>query len=310
MTSIIQELGELCGNELYCKREDLLPYSFGGNKARKAAAFFEQIDAGGFDYVLSYGSAGSNHARVVANLCAGRGLDCEIVTPLEASAPSFNLLLTERFGAKRTVVPVSEVHDTIEARLETLRQSGRRPYFIPGGGHGNLGTGAYAECWREIAAEAERLERPFDLVFLASGTGATQAGLVCGALLDGSDTKIVGISIARKCPVGRQVVVDAVRDYLALFDADFTEERIQRTVCFIDRYMGSGYGPGSAETLETVRDTLRRYGLPLDCTYTGKAFRGMKEYLREERISGKRILFLHTGGTPLFFDDLARWNTE
>lgn len=31
-------------NALYIKRDDLIPYSFGGNKARKACLFFEEID--------------------------------------------------------------------------------------------------------------------------------------------------------------------------------------------------------------------------------------------------------------------------
>lgn len=31
------------GNKLYIKRDDLVPYSFGGNKARKGVLFFEEI---------------------------------------------------------------------------------------------------------------------------------------------------------------------------------------------------------------------------------------------------------------------------
>ena len=46
-------------------------------------------------------------------------------------------------------------------------------------------------------------------------------------------------------------------------------------------------------------------------TYTGKAFYGMVKYLEEnqiqgKQIQGKQILFLHTGGTPLFFDFLEQ----
>lgn len=46
VNSIIQELGQYQGNQLYIKREDLIPFSFGGNKARKAALFFEDFDKG------------------------------------------------------------------------------------------------------------------------------------------------------------------------------------------------------------------------------------------------------------------------
>ena len=39
----VQYLGEFNGNRLWIKREDLLGFSFGGNKARKAELFFQGI---------------------------------------------------------------------------------------------------------------------------------------------------------------------------------------------------------------------------------------------------------------------------
>ena len=37
-----------------------------------------------------------------------------------------------------------------------------------------------------------------------------------------------------------------------------------------------------------------------------KAFWGMKEYLKEKQVKGKKVLFLHTGGGPLFYDYLTK----
>ena len=37
-------------NNIYIKRDDLFPFSFGGNKARKAVNFFKEIDNGDFDW--------------------------------------------------------------------------------------------------------------------------------------------------------------------------------------------------------------------------------------------------------------------
>ena len=39
-------------NNIYIKRDDLFPFSFGGNKARKAVNFFKEIDNGDFDTVV------------------------------------------------------------------------------------------------------------------------------------------------------------------------------------------------------------------------------------------------------------------
>ncbi len=302
MRTIIQDLGEYEGNHLWMKREDLIPFSFGGNKARKAELFFQKIDEGGFDCVVSYGSGSSNHCRVIANECCKRKLPCYIIGPEEACAPSFNSQMIELFGAETIIVPVKQVHNTINRKLEELKNQGKRPYFIEGGGHGNIGTEAYVQCYREIQEFETANNVHFDYIFFASGTGTTQAGLVCGQLLSGDDRTIVGISIARKNPRGRNIVLDSIRSYLG---DQINEDRIQAATVFLDDYT-SGYGKDYQTVVETIENVMKRYGIPLDATYTGKAFMGMKEQIKKENIKGKNILSIHTGGTPLFFDALRK----
>ena len=52
-------------------------------------------------------------------------------------------------------------------------------------------------------------------------------------------------------------------------------------------------------------EQMRINGMPLNKTYTGKAFWGMTEYIKKNDIKHKNILFINTGGAPLFFDDLG-----
>ncbi len=289
----------------------MIPYSFGGNKARKAQLFFEEIDNGDYDYVVTYGSSHSNHCRVVANMAAERGLKCVIIGPSEVSDSTYNSIMMEVFGAEIIVVPVEEVSRTIDNKLDELRQSGHRPYFIMGGGHGNIGTKAYVRCYEEIKQFEIDNDLEFDYIFFASGTGTTQAGLVCGQLLYGDDRKIIGISIARKNPRGRDVVIDSIREFLEAepnveLGKDITEDEISEKTIFLDDYTGDGYGVDNVEIEDTIRKSLVTYGMPLDSTYTGKAFLGMEKYIQENHIEDKNILFIHTGGTPLFFDDLNK----
>ena len=42
----------------------------------------------------------------------------------------------------------------------------------------------------------------------------------------------------------------------------------------------------------------------MDTTYVGKAFYGMINYINKEKLNDKNILFLNTGGLPLFFEQL------
>ena len=209
--------------------------------------------------------------------------------------------MMEIFGAEITTVPVSEVHDTIEGKISELKAAGKHPYFIEGGGHGNIGTEAYVQCYNEIKEQESELGTVFDHIFFASGTGTTHAGLVCGKLLNNDKKNIVGISIARKNPRGRNVVIDSIKNYLSASDKKFSDEMIDSSTVFIDDYT-AGYGKEDVKVIETITNVLKTYGIPLDATYTGKAFMGMKEYIEKEKIKNKNILFIHTGGTPLFFD--------
>ena len=293
-------------NNLYVKREDFIPVSFGGNKARKAIKFFEIIDAGDYDTVVTYGSSSSNHCRVVANMAAARGMECYIIGPEEASEETFNSKLMHLFDAEMTIVPTSKVHDTIEKKLEELRSRGKKPYFISGGGHGNIGTQAFAECYEEICEYEKENNIKFDYIFFASGTGTTHAGLVCGQLMHKDERKIVGISIARKNPRGRDVVLESIHDYLREHSVHVEDALIENATVFCDQYVNDGYGKVNKKINETIIRVMREHGLPLDATYTGKAFWGMQEYIKENGITDKNILFIHTGGTPLFFDALEK----
>lgn len=291
-------------NSIYIKRDDLIPFSFGGNKARKASYFFQEIDTGGYGSVVTYGSSSSNHCRVVANMCVARKLPCTIISPEESSKPTFNSQMMSLFGAKILRVPVVKVHETIESVLNDARSEGYNPYFIGGGGHGDLGTQAYFDCYKEIRAYETIEHIHFDYIFLASGTGTTQAGLVCGQLFYNEKRSIIGISIARTESKGRQVVVDCINSYLQNKDLIVSNDKILETTNFVDDYIGEGYSSSSVMVRNTINEVMMNYGIPMDLTYTGKAYFGMLDYISRNSISGKNILFIHTGGTPLFFDTL------
>lgn len=290
-------------NEFFIKREDSFPFSFGGNKSRKGMLFWKEIKKNKSDYIVTYGSSSSNHCRVIANIAVSEGLPCCIISPKEIADETFNKKLMEKFGAKIIFTEIKNVRETIDKTLEDLKKEGFNPFFIQGGGHGNTGTRAYVECFEEILEYEEKMGIKFDYIFHASGTGTTQAGLVCGKILKKDSKKIIGISIARKNPYGKNVVKESVIEFLG---NTYPEEFIDENIIFIDEYLAEGYGKANKEIRKTINDIMKKYGLPLDKTYTGKAFWGMQEYIKKNNIKDKKILFIHTGGTPLFFDDLRR----
>lgn len=295
----LQKLKFSCNNNhIYMKRDDLLPFSFGGNKARKADYFFEDMMKKSCDVVVTYGSHSSNHCRIVANMAARNGMKCIIISPSEDYHETSNSKMVNFFGAKVITVPVKDVAKTIDDTVEELKKS-NNPYFIQGGGHGNLGTQAYVDTYNEICDFEREQNINFDYIFHASGTGTTQAGLVCGQLLTKkTEQKIIGISIARQNPRGKQVVIDSINSYLG------DEKDHKDIVNFTDDYICGGYGVYNQEILDIIKNVLINDGIALNTTYTGKAFWGMTEFIKHKNISDKNILFINTGGTPLFFDDL------
>lgn len=304
VTPVVPLSGDYGDNHFYIKRDDMLPFSFGGNKVRKAAEFYREIKNSDTDVVMTYGSNSSNHCRIIANMAASMGLACHVISPEENRERLYNTAFVEQLGAVIETCPVTKVAETIENRKAAYRREGKHPYFIIGGGHGRPGTESYVKAYREICAYEKENRIYFDYIFHASGTGATQAGLVCGQLLNGDrDRQIVGISIAREQGRGRTVVKDSIREYLG---ERFAELYREDALLFMDEYRFDGYGNYSGEVLSLIDRVMEREGIPLDTTYVGKAFYGMCAFLKEHDIKDKNVLFIHTGGTPLYFDLLLK----
>lgn len=287
-------------NNHYILREDLIPFSFGGNKVRKNINFFKEILFRGCNHVVTYGSKSSNHARVVANFSVKNSIKCTIITPENDEKATFNSQINHVLGANIIYTPLNKVKETIENTLNDLENNGERPYFIEGGGHGLIGTKAYVDAFKYIKDFSKTKNIRFDYIFLASGTGATQAGLVIGGFLNNYSSKIIGISVARDSQRGAQVIKESIEEY-------FTEEKIpikNLEINFFDEYLSGGYSKYNQEISMYINKYFNLYGIPLDTTYTGKAVYGMHEYLKNKNIKNKNILFIHTGGTPLYFDYL------
>ena len=310
MTPIYRCNGEYGDNEIYIKRDDLLPFSFGGNKVRKAQKFYQEIKEEQPTVLVTYGSSSSNHCRIIANMATALGISCQIISPEENNHETANSKIVKSLGAKVKYCPVTKVKETIDETLEELGQTGK-PYFIMGGGHGNPGTAGYLDAYEEILKYEKIKHMEFDYIFHASGTGATQAGLLVGQLLnEREEQKIVGISIARKKEAGGKVVLESVKEFLDwlvlnhVITSETQEElkkKAEEKLFFEDNYCLKGYGDYHEGVEKTIQKVEALEGIAMDTTYVGKAFWGMAEYLKEKGIKNKKVLFIHTGGTPLYF---------
>lgn len=285
------------GNRFFIKREDLLPYGFGGNKLRIAMCYMWDFHAKNATHMLAYGNPRSNLCRTLANLCAGEGVPITILSPGDENGQrcdSFNERLSRAFGARILPCDKHNVSAAVDAALREIRAAGGNPYYIYGDlyGKGNeaVPTAAYVPVYDEICEQDK-----FDVIALACGTGMTQAGLLCGQQLRGGSERIIGLSIARDTASARAQILAYANAYLA----PATLEGSSVEVCDDWRETYGHYGEAVAQTIDRM---MRQYGIPMDGTYTGKAYHALQALCEAEEWENKSILFLHTGGAPLFFD--------
>jgi D-cysteine desulfhydrase len=286
-------LGAELGIDLRVKRDDLLPAPAGGNKVRKCARIFRDLVPNGVDAIITHGGAQSNHARIVATESARRGLACVLVLHGDTNTPlGGNLLLSTLVGARIVMTSHSALWDTVKRCEAELLSQGATPFIVPGGGHCLEGAQAYADAVDELAGQLE-LDWTPDFVVHASGTGATQAGLLAGIERRQWQTVVVGISVGRVSARGTPIVEECyhlLRERMGLTTT-------ARPVLFRDDWLCGGYEAFDAGILNTIAAAAGSEGLLLDPTYTGKAFTGLRQLARSGFIpAGSKVLFWHTGG--------------
>lgn len=296
----IQHFGEYLGNEIFIKRDDLTEPTLGGNKVRKLDLFLKEAQRQKVDYVVTYGAAQSNHCRLTVSMARKLGFRVLLIlAKTDQVNYNGNFLIYDLYDTEIVWTDTDKVPETIEATLEGLREKGYKPYFIQGGGHGDLGTHAYKLAFDEILLQEKELDIYFDKIFHASGTGTTQAGLIAGNLLNKSEKHIVGISVARNRERGVEVIDDSIRSYLV---TDNKSKSFSQDITFLDHYIGKGYADIYPEIIRTIKNVAKESSILLDPVYTGKAFYGMLDTIKHHQIKGKNILFIHTGGIPLLFN--------
>ena len=291
------------GNKIYIKREDLYPLYFGGNKVRIAQEFFADMDHQSKTCIIGYGNARSNMTRAIANISASRGVYCIIVSSADEDGnrtDTLNNHVVEMCGAEVIYCEktAESVSSALQKAFELAESKGYKPYYIYGDiyGKGNEATpvNAYFKVYQEINRQSLQMGVAFDYIFLATGTGMTQSGLLAGKKAANGRQEIIGISVARRSNVERDIIKKNLRKFgVAVDDSEVT---------VIDEYVGNGYGIANKEINTIIDEMIVRHGIALDPTYTGKAYNGMLSYIEENNIKDKNIMFIHTGGTPLFYD--------
>ncbi len=294
-TPVIKMKTKLNNNEVYIKRDDLLPFSFGGNKVRIAYEYYKDMLGKNKNCMIAYGSTSSNLCRILTNICASNNIPCHTIVPCDIDGQypkSINIELCKMCDANIHYCKRENVADTVEIVYNECVSSGYSPYYINGDKYGkgneDVPIRAYLNASEELKQQFHDMNIEFDYIVLPVGQATTLAGLLLG--LKTTDTKFIGISIARK----KEQVISSLTEYIGKYGENI--DLINKKVEIFDEYMFGGYGKYNSEILTKIKDVYKTDGIITDPTYSGKALLGADYVISNKNITNSKILFLHTGG--------------
>jgi D-cysteine desulfhydrase family pyridoxal phosphate-dependent enzyme len=287
----------LGGPQILVKRDDLTGLGMGGNKVRKLEFLIAEAQANGARMLITTGAAQSNHCRQTAAAAARMGYSCHLVLTRNTDGSSNgNLLLDSLFGAEITWCEKAERDSVLSQVFDSAWNAGKRPFLIPYGGSNPVGASAYAMAFSEMVSQGLSP----DVIVFPSSSGGTQAGLVLGAKINRSSTRIMGISVdepADNLKIKVSILANAAAEQMQIFEVVETNE-----ILVDDHYIGQGYGVLSALERDAIRLFARKEGLLLDPVYTGRAAGALIDLIQKGILkAGEQVLFWHTGGTPALF---------
>jgi L-cysteate sulfo-lyase len=185
-------------------------------------------------------------------------------------------------------------------RAEELRELGRRPYVIPGGGSNPVGALGYVTAALELVEQTNDAGLDVDCLVTATGSTGTQAGLVAGLEGCRSGIPVLGICVRAPKAAQEEKVFALAQRTAELLGVPGVVAR-ERVVANSD-YVGAGYGIPTDGMMEALELVARNEGILLDPVYSGKAMAGLIDLVRRGRFTrDQNVVFLHTGGAAGLF---------
>ncbi len=297
-------LSAALGVEVWFKRDDLTGFGLGGNKVRALEYLLGDALGRGSDCLVTGSGPQSNWAMLAALAARRCGLDAYLVCYGQPVPATGNLLLAQLAGAQVSFTgnPDRASVDAGSATLAVeLRRAGRRPCVLPRGGATPVGALGYARASLELAEQlcAASL-RPRQL-WLATGSGGTQAGLLTGARWLRLPYDVVGVTVSRAAMECVQQISELAAGAARLFGTCAPDNG---EVTVLDGFLGPGYGIPSLAGADAARLVARTEGVFLDPVFGAKAMAaliGVSGGVLDDCSAGGPIIFLVTGGAPTLF---------
>jgi D-cysteine desulfhydrase len=300
------DIGLNC-EQLLVKRDDQSGEAYGGNKVRKLEFLLADALEQGCDGVITFGTAGSNHALATAVYARQCGLQCFSMLTPQPVAHSVRRNLLSGYAIGNQLHGFETYEDSVSAARDMCSDAGEKRQklcMIRGGGSSPLGCVGFVNAGLELAQQlaSEGLEKP-DVIYVALGTMGTVTGLMLGLRAAGISSQVIAIRV-----VAGEVANEARYRRLYRETCDLltgADSSFPAPVASIERpdvrhnFFGPGYGFLTRESMQAVAIAKNKLGIALEGTYTGKTYAAMMADMQAGLLEGKKVLFWNTYSSAL-----------
>ncbi len=249
-----------------------------GNKEFKLKKNLLAIKRRGCSSVLSFGGAWSNHLHAFSYACEGLGLTAMAAVRGEEQVSNELLQDAVKHGLKVHYLSRTDYRLRDEGTfVERLCASLGCDTWLPEGGSNEMAV----EGCKSIAVQLNNIAatRPTHIV-VAVGTGATLAGIICGAE---EPQQVIGVPVVRDDRLEQQVA-----EWVGS-SAGCAGWTMLKTA------LPQKYGKVDKSLLDFVLQMHDQHGIIMDPVYNGKAFLALLDSKLDQNPDNK-IVFVHTGG--------------
>jgi len=259
---------------LYIKRDDLIHPEITGNKWRKLKYNLIEAREKGFDRLMTFGGAFSNH--IYATAAAGKEFGFKTTGLIRGDelTPLSNKILTFAKINGMDLIFLPRLHYGLKDKITA--QYTNEYYVIPEGGSNEFAIKGVVEMMDEIYDEITP-----EFVCVAAGTGGTLAGIVSGLR---GETKAIGFAVLNDKGLMMNFVSKLVTN-----DKEFD---------ISNDYIFNNYGKTTPELIDfIIQFEKRNPTIKLEQVYTGKMMFGVYEMIKQgEFKANSTIVVIHTGG--------------
>ena len=286
--------------QLWIKRDDLLVLpegadylAFCGNKWRKLKYNLYHARAGGYDQLLTFGGAYSNHIAAVA--AAGLLFGFSSVGIIRGEpTPTLNptLAFAKKCGMKLHYVNRSVYRQKNNSGIQKqMTQPFGRCYILPEGGTNALALQGCQAIVHEI--ETQLADLPTHIC-VSAGTGGTAAGI-----------------IQASHPACQTLIFPALKGSFMQQEITQWISESNKSWKIIEEYHFGGYAKWTPTLIQWMNTFYSTTGVKLDPIYTGKMAYGLfSEIAKGKFAPGSRIVMVHTGGLQGRLGFAERYGSE